>query len=423
MTHHHIFYIIQYLLAITALTYTFHGLSMYFSTNTFTLTTFTHVVLMFMVKSFVYIHEFTVWLTFYKVQPFLGHFSEGVPLFLVQVWGTSVFVQFLLNCIQFKTHGYQYHSFCRIWWPWERPFGVFNAAKLNKFNHRSRTGYVLGASGHRQHPWRWQSSSWHAQCRWQHPWWHFPRKPWVHLWFLHRWVQRYVSHHLCGPDGGLLAWWYPGCYHGVPCDDAWLLLFPDPCLLYHVQTSFYVFNSRMNEAYRLKLSFYTKPCTGRQPGAWNKPRACAGGFSHLVCSFCRVVVSWLWELTAKSFLQWKIQKNNVILSDFPYFQTLKTPSRYLHFLRRYSTFSGFKGKPDQGLSDWAPAWPREMAHLPFSVPREAWRIESDQWEWGKWVAWPMREVSLLKGGWFKYFELFWGFILFLYSYRFCTVLY
>ena len=187
-----------------------------------------------------------------------------------------------------------------------------------------------------------------------------------------------------------------------------------------------VFYSKTVEWMRLKgwkLTFYTKPCTGRQPGAWNKPRACAGGFSHLVCSFCRVVVSWLWELTAKSFLQWKIQKNNVILSDFPYFRTLKTPSRYLHFLRRYSTFSGFKGKPDQGLSDWAPAWPREMAHLPFSVPREAWRIESDQWEWGKWVAWPMREVSLLKGGWFKYFELFWGFILFLYSYRFCTVLY
>ena len=104
------------------------------------------------------------------------------------------------------------------------------------FNLRIRTGYVLGVSRHRPRPWLWRSSSWRAQCRWLRHGWHSQGIPSEHLWFLHRWAQKYVSLHLGEQDGGWLVWWYPGCCHeGLSCG-VWRPPFQDLFLLYHVQT-------------------------------------------------------------------------------------------------------------------------------------------------------------------------------------------
>ena len=96
---------------------------------------------------------------------------------------------------------------------------------------RIRRGYVLGVSRHRRHPWRWQSSSWHARCRWRHHGWRSQGIPSEHHGSLRRWDLRYAWLHHDEPDGGWRAWWFPGCYHEAPSCDAWRLPFLAPFLL------------------------------------------------------------------------------------------------------------------------------------------------------------------------------------------------
>ena len=171
----------------------------------------------------------------YKVWALLYILLKG---YLTWKWATLCYID--VEVIKIEKHNdiwetWEVNSFGRIWWPWKRPKFVVGEEIL--FNLRIRTGSCLGVWGHRQHPWRLLSSSWHAQCRWRHHGWHSPRKPWVHLWSPHRWVLRYVLHHLYGPDDGWQAWWYPGCYLWVPSCASWHPPFRDPFHLYHVQTS------------------------------------------------------------------------------------------------------------------------------------------------------------------------------------------
>ena len=63
--------------------------------------------------------------------------------------------------------------------------GPFSYRKM--FNLRNRRGFCLVSSEHRRHPWRWQSSFWHARCRWRHHGWHSPGKPSRHHGSLRRW--------------------------------------------------------------------------------------------------------------------------------------------------------------------------------------------------------------------------------------------
>ena len=152
---------------------------------------------------------------------------------------------------------------------WNACFGpekdrcVFAAASMNKkLNHRIHRGFGPVASEHRQHPWRWQSSSWHAQCRWQHHGWHSQGKPWGHLGSPHRSSQRYAWHHLGEPDGGWRAWWYPGCYHAKLCDDAWRLPCRVLCLLCLFQSCWLLSEcSNQNDADSRFFSLYILPTT------------------------------------------------------------------------------------------------------------------------------------------------------------------
>ena len=105
-----------------------------------------------------------------------------------------------------------------------------------KLSRRIRTGYVPASWGHRQHPWRWQSSSWRAQCRWRHPWWRSQGKPWGHHGSPRRWGQRYAWLHHGEPDAWWRAWWCPGCYPSAPSCDAWRLPCRVPFLLCLVQS-------------------------------------------------------------------------------------------------------------------------------------------------------------------------------------------
>ena len=100
------------------------------------------------------------------------------------------------------------YAFWFKWWPlkgpefWVQSLRSFVQGVINLQIHR---GYVLASWGHRQHPWLWQSSSWHAQCRWQHPWLHSPKTPWGLLWSPHRWVRKYAWLLPSSLNDGLLA--------------------------------------------------------------------------------------------------------------------------------------------------------------------------------------------------------------------------
>ena len=158
------------------------------------------------------------------------------------------------------------YFFVKCRWPLKGPFWDLKRV----FNLRNRTEFCLASWGHRLHPWRWQSSSWHARCMWRHHGWHSRGIPWGHHGSLRRWGQRYVSRHLGGPDDGLQAWWYPGCYHEVLFDDAWRLLFPNLYHPFHAQTYWCSWLKYASDAgYHVRRSIYTSPPTtscGRSRG-------------------------------------------------------------------------------------------------------------------------------------------------------------
>ena len=128
-------------------------------------------------------------------------------------------------------------SFCFVWWPWKGPVGsyVFDG-QMKALNLRIRTGCVLASWGHRQHPWRWQSSSWRVRCRWRHPWWRSQGKPWGLHGSPHRSGQRYAWLLHGEPNAWWRAWWFPGCCLSTPYGDAWRLPCRVPFLLCRVQS-------------------------------------------------------------------------------------------------------------------------------------------------------------------------------------------
>ena len=141
------------------------------------------------------------------------------------------------------------------------------------FNLRIRRGFCLVSWGRRQHPWLLRSSSWRAQCRWQHLWWRFPRKLSGHHGSLRRWVRRYVWHHLFVQDDGWLAWWYPGYYHATPSCDAWRLLFRVLYLLFLCLTCFWLAIQLIEWRRMTKSVFiYDERQRNRKPGLKMKRR-------------------------------------------------------------------------------------------------------------------------------------------------------
>ena len=112
----------------------------------------------------------------------------------------------IIQSIFYLFCGYENSRF----WSWRQGLCTVDCKVLI---HRIRRGYVPVSSEHRQRPWQWQSSSWRAQCRWQHHGWRSQGTLWELHVSPHRWVQRYAWHLHVLQDDGWRAWWYPGCYH------------------------------------------------------------------------------------------------------------------------------------------------------------------------------------------------------------------
>ena len=101
---------------------------------------------------------------------------------------------------------------------------VWQWSRQSKSILRNRTVYGPDVSKRRRRPWLWRSCAWRARCMWRHRGWRSPGILWERHGSPRRWDQRFALLHLGERDDELPAWWFPGCYHAKPCDDAWATL-------------------------------------------------------------------------------------------------------------------------------------------------------------------------------------------------------